>query len=72
MMVLVIAGIGTNLVQAEAGKAEEVFKEVIITVLGVHESKGEVVAIVTVNNEASKIKFFDAEGLEVTIPKILT
>jgi hypothetical protein len=34
-----------------------------MTVLGVHESKGDVVAIVTVNNEASKIKLFDVDRL---------
>jgi hypothetical protein len=60
-MVIVVAGVPINPIQAETGKGEDVFK-VIMTVLGVHESKGDMVAIVTVNNEASKVKFFDAEG----------
>jgi hypothetical protein len=60
-MVIVVAGVLINPIQAETGKGEDIFK-VIMTVLGVHESKGDMIAIVTVNNEASKVKFFDAKG----------
>jgi hypothetical protein len=49
-------------VQAETGKGEDIFK-VILTIFGVDKSKGDVVAIVTVNNgEASKVKFLDTDA----------
>jgi hypothetical protein len=48
--------------QAETGKGEDVFR-VIMTIFGVDRSKGDMVAIVTVNNgEASRVKFLDAEA----------
>ena len=52
-------GVTANPVQAETGKGEDIFR-VILTIFGVEKSKGDVVAIVTVNNgEASKVKFLD-------------
>jgi hypothetical protein len=49
--------------QAETGKGKDIFK-VIMTIFGADKSKGDVVAIVTVNNgEASKVKFLDTEAL---------
>src|SRR5918994_7879318 len=49
-------------VQAQTGKGEDIFK-VIMTIFGVDESKGDVVAIVTTNNgEASRVKFLDSEA----------
>ena len=52
-------GIIANPVQAETGKGEDIFK-VILTIFGIDKSKGDVVAMVTVNNgEASKVKFLD-------------
>jgi hypothetical protein len=49
--------------QAETGKGEDVFK-VIMTIFAADRSKGDVVALVTVNNgEASKVKFLDTEVL---------
>jgi hypothetical protein len=49
-------------IQAETGKGEDVFR-VIMTIFGVDRSKGDMVAIVTVNNgEASRVKFLDAEA----------
>jgi hypothetical protein len=49
---------------AETGKGADVFK-VILTVFGVENTKGDVIAIVTVNNgEASKVKFLDTSGFE--------
>jgi hypothetical protein len=49
--------------QAETGKGKDVFK-VILTIFGADRSKGDVVAIVTVNGgEASKVKFLDTETL---------
>ena len=55
-------GVTANPVQAETGKGEDIFK-VILTIFGVEKSKGDVVAMVTVNNgEASRVKFLDAEA----------
>jgi hypothetical protein len=52
--------------QAETGKGKDVFK-VILTIFGADRSKGDVVAIVTVNGgEASKVKFLDTEGLSAS------
>ena len=51
-----------NPVQAESGKGEDIFK-VIMTIFGVDKSKGDVVAVVTVNNgEASKVKMFESNA----------
>src|SRR5215212_864046 len=51
-----------NPVQAESGKGADVFK-VIMTIFGIDKSKGDVVAVVTVNNgEASKVKMFESEA----------
>jgi hypothetical protein len=48
--------------QAETGKGADVFK-VIMTIFGVDKSKGDMVAIVTVNDgEVSRVKFLDAEA----------
>jgi hypothetical protein len=49
--------------QAETGKGKDIFR-VIMTIFGADRSKGDVVAIVTVNGgEASKVKFLDTEAL---------
>ena len=49
-------------VQAESGKGADVFK-VILTIFGVDKSKGDPIAVVTVNNgEASKVKMFESEA----------
>src|SRR5919108_2184496 len=53
-----------NSVQAETGKGTDIFK-VIMTIFGVDESKGDVVAIVTAKDEQAKVKLFDASGPEV-------
>ena len=53
--------IATNPAQAETGKGDDIFR-VIMTIFGVDKSKGDVVAIVTVNNgEASKVRFLDSD-----------
>jgi hypothetical protein len=55
-------GLTANPVQAETGKGEDIFK-VILTIFGLDTSKGDVVAIVTVNNgESSKVKFLDTDA----------
>src|SRR5919106_1120211 len=51
-------------VQAQTGPGEDIFR-VIMTIFGVDESKGDVIAIVTVKNEEAKVKLFDASGPEV-------
>src|SRR5215217_5993156 len=53
-----------NPIQAETGKGKDVFK-VIMTIFGVDESKGDVVAIVTAKDEQAKVKLFNASGSEV-------
>jgi hypothetical protein len=69
-IVVMGAGIGTSLwavtpIHAETGKGEDIFK-VIMTIFEVDKSKGDVVAIVSVNNgEASKVKFLDSEAPNV-------
>jgi membrane-bound inhibitor of C-type lysozyme len=51
-----------NPVQAESGKGADIFK-VIMTIFDVDKSKGDVVAVVTVNNgEASKVKMFESKA----------
>ena len=47
--------------KAETGKGDDVFR-FIMTIFGVDKSKGDVVAILTVNNgEASKVRFLDSD-----------
>src|ERR671918_2688309 len=51
-----------NPVQAESGKGADIFK-VIMTIFGVDKSKGDLIAVVTVNNgEASKVKMFESKA----------
>ena len=59
-------------VQAETGKGKDIFK-VIMTVFGVENTKGDVVAIVTVNNgEASKVKFLETEAFKLVSSNLTT
>jgi hypothetical protein len=60
---LVVSGITVSPVQAETGQGTDVFK-VIMTIFGVDESKGDVIAIVTAKDEAARVKLFDALGPE--------
>jgi hypothetical protein len=54
--------ITTDTSQAETGKGEDIFR-IIMTIFGVDKSKGDVVAIVTLNDgEASRVKFLDTEA----------
>ena len=53
-----------NFAYAESGAGGDIFK-VIMSVFGVEESKGDVVALVTVNNQESRVKFFDASAPEL-------
>jgi hypothetical protein len=66
VIVLAIASqnIRFYLAHAETGKGTDIFK-VIMSIFGVDESKGDIVAIVTVNNQETKVKFFDATGPSV-------
>jgi hypothetical protein len=62
--ILTTSFITAQLVQAETGKGDDVFR-VIMTIFGVDKSRGDVVAIVTVNNgEASKVRFLDSDTAE--------
>jgi hypothetical protein len=59
--VLVSVTFAIQPIQAETGKGEDIFR-VIMTIFGVDKSKGDVVAVVTVNNgEASKVRFLDSD-----------
>src|SRR5918997_651508 len=59
--ILTTSFITTQPTQAETGKGDDIFR-VIMTIFGVDKSRGDVVAIVTVNNgEASKVRFLDSD-----------
>jgi hypothetical protein len=59
------------LVYAETGKGTDIFK-VILTIFGVENTKGDVVALVTVNNgEASRVKLLETEAFK-PVPSNLT
>lgn len=59
---LISQNIPIDLAGAETGKGTDVFK-VIVSIFGIDESKGDVVAIVTVNNgEASRVKFLESDA----------
>lgn len=61
ILIVATAAIAIIPVQAETGTGEDIFK-VILTIFEVDKSKGDIVAIVTVNNgEASRVKFLDTE-----------
>lgn len=65
--ILTTSIITTHPIQGETGKGEDIFK-VILTVFGADKSKGDVVAIVTVNNgEASRVKFLDIDTLQSSL-----
>jgi hypothetical protein len=67
-----VSVIVTNPAQGETGKGKDVFK-VIMTMFGADSSKGDIVAIVTVNNgEASKVKFLDTSALRASSPDLNT
>ena len=69
---MVLSVVTTNPVQAETGKGEDIFK-VILTIFGVDKSRGDVVAIVAVNNgETSKVKFLDTDLLLATSSNLTT
>jgi hypothetical protein len=53
-----------NFAYAETGAGGDVFK-VTMSVFGVEESKGDVIALVTVNNQESRVKFFDSSSREL-------
>src|ERR687895_2221883 len=59
--ILTTSFITTQPAQAETGKGDDIFR-VIMTIFGVDKSKGDVVAVVTVNNgEASRVRFLDSD-----------
>jgi hypothetical protein len=66
IVLLLIGAILTNFVtvqqtHAETGQGDDIFR-VIMTIFGVDKSRGDVVALVTVNNgDASKVRFLDSD-----------
>jgi hypothetical protein len=61
---LAITAITVGPAQAETGQGDDVFR-VIMTIFGVDESKGDVIAVVTAKDEVARVKLFDAIGPEV-------
>ena len=61
---VILQNVVINFAYAETGAGGDIFK-VIMSVFGVEESKGDVVALVTVNNQESRVKFFDASAPEL-------
>jgi hypothetical protein len=61
---LIVTVITITPAQAQAGQGEDIFR-VIMTIFGVDESKGDVIAIVTAKDEEAKVKLFDASGPDV-------
>ncbi|MGA9298571.1 MAG: hypothetical protein WBV72_14285 [Nitrososphaeraceae archaeon] len=61
---IAVVFITTGPVQAETGLGTDIFK-VILTIFGVDESKGDVIAIVTAKDQDAKVKLFDASGPDV-------
>src|SRR5918994_275090 len=61
---LIVTVITITPAQAQTGQGEDIFR-VIMTIFGVDESNGDVIAIVTAKDEAAKVKLFDASGPEV-------
>jgi hypothetical protein len=69
-ILLTPATITTYPTQAETGKGKDVFK-VIMSIFGADNTKGDVVAVVTVNGgEASKVKFLDVSALHTSSPDL--
>jgi hypothetical protein len=61
---LIVTAITVIPVQAETGQGEDIFR-VIMTIFGVDESKGDVIAVVSAKDQEAKVKLFDATGPEV-------
>jgi hypothetical protein len=64
IMTVVSQNIFVNLAHAETGKGTDIFK-VILTIFGVENTKGDVIALVSVNNgESSRVKFLETEAFK--------
>jgi hypothetical protein len=63
-MAVISYNVVINFAYGETGAGGDIFK-VIMSVFGIEESKGDVVALVTVNNQESRVKFFDASSPEL-------
>jgi hypothetical protein len=64
VIITISQGILINSADAETGRGTDIFR-VIMTVFGVENTKGDVVAIVTVNDgEASRVKFLETEAFK--------
>jgi hypothetical protein len=61
LTIVVSQNILVNVISAETGKGTDIFK-VILTIFGVDDTKGDVIALVNVNNgEASRVKLLETE-----------
>jgi PDZ domain-containing secreted protein len=68
VIIVIVAVLSQNifvhLAYAETGKGTDIFK-VILTIFGVENTKGDVIALVTVNNgESSRVKFLKTEAFK--------
>lgn len=64
MITITSQNIFINSVDAETGKGTDIFR-VIMTVFGVENTRGDLIALVSVNNgEASRVKFLETEAFE--------
>jgi hypothetical protein len=61
---IVIVVITMSSAHAETGQGDDVFR-VIMTIFGVDESRGDVIAVVTAKDQVARVKLFDASGPEV-------
>jgi hypothetical protein len=61
---MVVVVITISPAHAETGRGDDVFR-VIMTIFGVDESKGDVIAVVTAKDQVARVKLFDASGPEV-------
>jgi len=64
IMIVTSQNIFVNLAYAETGQGTDIFK-VILTIFGVENTKGDVIALVSVNNgESSRVKFLETEAFK--------
>ena len=64
IMIVTSQNIFVTLAYAETGRGTDIFK-IILTIFGVENTKGDVIALVSVNNgESSRVKFLETEAFK--------
>jgi hypothetical protein len=72
MIIMIVASqnIFVNLAYAETGQGTDIFK-VIPTIFGVENTKGDIIALVSVNNgESSRVKFLEKEAFKPVLSNL--